>query len=175
MVHHLFSLVSLSYTMLSGEVQVYSYMVLISEITTPGINLRWYYLISSKSKKSNFFYLLIYFILFFTMKVPWHSWFETVKSVHYKWSCDISYLAGKSIYLEPLHKLKATFLWEEIYFLGSLWLFHCFHFWSKLESISLYSFAGCQTNLVLIHIRPCLRALPSGNYSFQNNSFFFKR
>ncbi|PON52081.1 TRAM/LAG1/CLN8 domain containing protein [Parasponia andersonii] len=41
-VHHLLSIVSLAYAMLTGEVQLYTYMVLISETTTPGINLRWY-------------------------------------------------------------------------------------------------------------------------------------
>lgn len=41
-VHHLLSVVSLAYAMLTGEVQLYTYMVLISETTTPGINLRWY-------------------------------------------------------------------------------------------------------------------------------------
>ncbi|KAI4305971.1 hypothetical protein L6164_029293 [Bauhinia variegata] len=41
-VHHLLSLVAVAYAMLSGEGQLYTYMVLISETTTPGINLRWY-------------------------------------------------------------------------------------------------------------------------------------
>ncbi|XP_062105700.1 uncharacterized protein LOC133817253 [Humulus lupulus] len=41
-VHHLLSVVSVAYTMLTGEAQLYTYMVLISETTTPGINLRWY-------------------------------------------------------------------------------------------------------------------------------------
>lgn len=41
-IHHLFSLVAVAYSMLSGEGQLYTYMVLISETTTPGINLRWY-------------------------------------------------------------------------------------------------------------------------------------
>ncbi|PNX88094.1 transmembrane protein 56-B-like, partial [Trifolium pratense] len=41
-VHHLLSLVAVAYSMLSGEGQLYTYMVLISETTTPGINLRWY-------------------------------------------------------------------------------------------------------------------------------------
>lgn len=41
-VHHLLSIVSLAYAMLTGDVQLYTYMVLISETTTPGINLRWY-------------------------------------------------------------------------------------------------------------------------------------
>ncbi|CAK8565404.1 unnamed protein product [Lathyrus sativus] len=41
-VHHMFSLVAVAYSMLSGEGQLYTYMVLISETTTPGVNLRWY-------------------------------------------------------------------------------------------------------------------------------------
>lgn len=40
--HHLLSVSALAYAMLSGEGQLYTYMVLISETTTPGINLRWF-------------------------------------------------------------------------------------------------------------------------------------
>jgi hypothetical protein len=40
-IHHVLSLVSVVYAMLSGEGQLYAFMVLISETTTPGINLRW--------------------------------------------------------------------------------------------------------------------------------------
>ncbi|VAH80201.1 unnamed protein product [Triticum turgidum subsp. durum] len=40
--HHFLSLVSIVYSVNSGEGQLYTYMVLISEGTTPGINLRWY-------------------------------------------------------------------------------------------------------------------------------------
>ncbi|OEL32547.1 hypothetical protein BAE44_0006435 [Dichanthelium oligosanthes] len=40
--HHTLSLVAIVYTMLSGEGQFYTYMVLISETTTPEINLRWF-------------------------------------------------------------------------------------------------------------------------------------
>ncbi|RWW25012.1 hypothetical protein BHE74_00008981 [Ensete ventricosum] len=42
--HHLLSATAISYAMLSGEGQLYTYMVLISEATTPGINLRWYFI-----------------------------------------------------------------------------------------------------------------------------------
>lgn len=41
-VHHLLSMLSVIYAMLTGEGQIYTYMVLISEATTPTINLRWY-------------------------------------------------------------------------------------------------------------------------------------
>ncbi|KAG9132194.1 hypothetical protein Leryth_017055 [Lithospermum erythrorhizon] len=41
-VHHLLSMVAIAYAMLAGEGQLYTYMVLISETTTPSVNLRWY-------------------------------------------------------------------------------------------------------------------------------------
>ncbi|KAH7661055.1 TRAM/LAG1/CLN8 homology domain-containing protein [Dioscorea alata] len=41
-IHHLLSLIAVSYAMLSGEGQLYTFMVLLSETTTPGINLRWF-------------------------------------------------------------------------------------------------------------------------------------
>lgn len=41
-IHHLLSLIAVSYAMLSGEGQLYTFMVLLSETTTPGINLRWW-------------------------------------------------------------------------------------------------------------------------------------
>ncbi|CAI9754479.1 unnamed protein product [Fraxinus pennsylvanica] len=41
-IHHLLSLTGVTYAMLTGEAQVYTFMVLISEATTPVINLRWY-------------------------------------------------------------------------------------------------------------------------------------
>ncbi|KAH9706003.1 TLC domain-containing protein [Citrus sinensis] len=41
-IHHLLSIAATACAMLTGEAQFYTYMVLISETTTPGINLRWY-------------------------------------------------------------------------------------------------------------------------------------
>ncbi|CAH8346092.1 unnamed protein product [Eruca vesicaria subsp. sativa] len=40
--HHSLSGVAVAYSLFSGEAQLYTYMVLISELTTPSINLRWY-------------------------------------------------------------------------------------------------------------------------------------
>ncbi|KAK8959710.1 hypothetical protein KSP40_PGU019729 [Platanthera guangdongensis] len=51
-VHHILSLCAISYAMLTGEGQLYTYMVMISETTTPGINLRWY-LDTAGMKRSN--------------------------------------------------------------------------------------------------------------------------
>uniref|UniRef100_A0A5B7BRC0 Putative transmembrane protein 56-like n=1 Tax=Davidia involucrata TaxID=16924 RepID=A0A5B7BRC0_DAVIN len=41
-VHHSLSGISVAYSMLTGEGQLYIFMVLISEVTTPEINMRWY-------------------------------------------------------------------------------------------------------------------------------------
>ncbi|CAH9097720.1 unnamed protein product [Cuscuta europaea] len=41
-VHHALSGIAVAYSMFTGEGQLYTFMVLISEITTPEINLRWY-------------------------------------------------------------------------------------------------------------------------------------
>ncbi|BBH01271.1 TRAM, LAG1 and CLN8 lipid-sensing domain containing protein [Prunus dulcis] len=40
--HHSLSGIAVAYSMFSGEGQLYTYMILISEITTPEINMRWY-------------------------------------------------------------------------------------------------------------------------------------
>ncbi|PIA37768.1 hypothetical protein AQUCO_03000356v1 [Aquilegia coerulea] len=65
--HHLLSIVSVAYSMLSGEGQLYTYMVLISETTTPGINLRWY-LDTAGLKRSNA-YLINGVVIFFAWLV----------------------------------------------------------------------------------------------------------
>lgn len=41
-VHHTLSGIAVAYSMFTGEGQFYTFMVLISELTTPEINLRWY-------------------------------------------------------------------------------------------------------------------------------------
>lgn len=41
-VHHFFSSAGVMYSILTGEGQIFAYLNLIYEATTPGINLRWY-------------------------------------------------------------------------------------------------------------------------------------
>ncbi|KDP33102.1 hypothetical protein JCGZ_13546 [Jatropha curcas] len=41
-IHHSLSAIAVAYSMFSGEGQLYTYMCLISEVTTPEINMRWY-------------------------------------------------------------------------------------------------------------------------------------
>eukprot|EP00249_Psilotum_nudum_P010174 c22381_g3_i1 orf=463-1269(+) len=40
--HHLLSVISLALSLYSGHAQIYIYIVLFSEITTPFVNMRWY-------------------------------------------------------------------------------------------------------------------------------------
>ncbi|KZV16629.1 hypothetical protein F511_12085 [Dorcoceras hygrometricum] len=55
-IHHLLSVIGVSYAMLTGEAQVYAYMILISEATTPWINLRWY--LDEAGMKNSHLYLM---------------------------------------------------------------------------------------------------------------------
>ncbi|KAJ3670051.1 hypothetical protein LUZ60_010375 [Juncus effusus] len=54
--HHMLSIVSLAYAMLLREGQLFIYMTLISETTTPSINLRWY--LDTAGKKKSKVYLV---------------------------------------------------------------------------------------------------------------------
>ncbi|KAF3450154.1 hypothetical protein FNV43_RR06234 [Rhamnella rubrinervis] len=62
-VHHSLSAIAVAYSMLSGEGQLYTYMVLISEITTPEINMRWY--LDTAGMKRSAAYLINGVVIFF--------------------------------------------------------------------------------------------------------------
>lgn len=66
-VHHLLSMVAVTYAILTGEGQLYVYMVLVSEATTPGINLRWY--LDAAGLKKSKAYLLNGFMMVFAWLV----------------------------------------------------------------------------------------------------------
>ncbi|OVA12389.1 TRAM/LAG1/CLN8 homology domain [Macleaya cordata] len=65
--HHLLSLIAVAYSLVSGEGQLYTYMVLISETTTPGINLRWY--LDTAGMKRSTAYLINGVVIFLTWLV----------------------------------------------------------------------------------------------------------
>ncbi|KAK9223429.1 hypothetical protein WN944_011872 [Citrus x changshan-huyou] len=62
-VHHSLSGIAVAYSMFSGEGQLYTYMVLISEVTTPEINMRWY--LDTAGMKRSTTYLVNGVIIFF--------------------------------------------------------------------------------------------------------------
>ncbi|XP_047318653.1 TLC domain-containing protein 4-B-like [Impatiens glandulifera] len=64
-VHHLLSLAAVTYAVWTGVGQVYTFMVLISETTTPSINLRWYLDVAGLKKST------IYLINGFIMILAW--------------------------------------------------------------------------------------------------------
>ncbi|KAL6554436.1 hypothetical protein OROMI_020109 [Orobanche minor] len=90
-IHHLFSLVAVSYAMLTGEVQFYTYVVLISEATTPWINIRWY-LDAAGMKRSGAYivngiviflsWLVARILLFIYMFCHVYLYYDQVKQVH---------------------------------------------------------------------------------------------
>eukprot|EP00249_Psilotum_nudum_P010192 c22392_g1_i2 orf=349-1155(-) len=61
--HHLLSAASLALSLYSGHAQIYIYIVLFSEITTPFVNLRWY--LSVSGLKNSKLYIINGVLLFF--------------------------------------------------------------------------------------------------------------
>ncbi|KAL6992011.1 hypothetical protein U1Q18_010124 [Sarracenia purpurea var. burkii] len=66
-VHHSLSTIAVAYAMFTGEGHLYTFMVLISEVTTPEINMRWY-LDTCGLKRSNA-YLINGVVIFFAWLV----------------------------------------------------------------------------------------------------------
>ncbi|CAM8927173.1 hypothetical protein QQ045_023752 [Rhodiola kirilowii] len=66
-IHHSLSGIAVAYAMFTGEGQLYTYMVLISEVTTPEINMRWYLDISGMKRSGA--YLLNGIVIFFAWLV----------------------------------------------------------------------------------------------------------
>ncbi|KAL0442353.1 UNVERIFIED_CONTAM: TLC domain-containing protein 4 B [Sesamum latifolium] len=62
-VHHSLSGIAVAYSMFTGEGQLYTFMVLISEVTTPEINMRWYLDMAGLKKSSA--YLINGVMIFF--------------------------------------------------------------------------------------------------------------
>ncbi|KAG4181857.1 hypothetical protein ERO13_A09G008300v2 [Gossypium hirsutum] len=90
-IHHFLSLTAVAYSMMTGEGQLYTFMVLISETTTPGINLRWYF--DTAGMKRSRAYLINGVVIFVTWLVArillfmylfYHVYlhFDQVKLVH---------------------------------------------------------------------------------------------
>ncbi|GJR39293.1 transmembrane protein 56-B-like protein [Tanacetum coccineum] len=66
-VHHTLSAIAVGYSMYTGEGQLYTFMVLISELTTPEINLRWY--LDTAGLKKSSAYLINGVVIFFAWMV----------------------------------------------------------------------------------------------------------
>lgn len=62
-IHHSLSGMAVAYSMFSGEGQLYTFMILISEITTPEINMRWY--LDTAGMKRSYAYLINGVLIFF--------------------------------------------------------------------------------------------------------------
>ncbi|XP_057812131.1 uncharacterized protein LOC131026309 [Salvia miltiorrhiza] len=65
--HHSISAIAVAYAMYMGEGQLYTFMVLISEITTPWINIRWYLDVSGLKRSTA--YLINGVVIFFSWLV----------------------------------------------------------------------------------------------------------
>ncbi|GAY33719.1 hypothetical protein CUMW_007720 [Citrus unshiu] len=85
-VHHSLSGIAVAYSMFSGEGQLYTYMVLISEVTTPEINMRWFldtagmkrstaYLVNGIARILLFVYMFYHVYLHYDQKFSLLSFF----------------------------------------------------------------------------------------------------
>ncbi|KAL7131262.1 hypothetical protein ABFS83_13G186800 [Erythranthe nasuta] len=66
-VHHSLSAIAVAYSMLTGEGQLYTFMVLISEVTTPEINMRWFLDVAGLKRSTA--YLINGVVIFFAWLV----------------------------------------------------------------------------------------------------------
>ncbi|KAM3284513.1 TLC domain-containing protein 4-B [Capsicum chacoense] len=66
-VHHSLSAIAVAYSMYTGEGQLYTFMVLISEVTTPEINMRWF--LDTAGLKRSSAYLINGVVIFFAWLV----------------------------------------------------------------------------------------------------------
>ncbi|KAG8387136.1 hypothetical protein BUALT_Bualt03G0221900 [Buddleja alternifolia] len=71
-IHHLLSLMGVVYPMLTGEGQLYTFMLLLSEATTPSINLRWYLDVAGM-KKSRAYIVngVVIFLAWLVARILW--------------------------------------------------------------------------------------------------------
>lgn len=96
-IHHTLSGIAVAYSMYTGEGQLYTYMVLISEVTTPEINMRW--LVFETSSGIFYKFSFSFNLVLALLKVPWHFWYEAIKCISFEWHRHIFCVAGESMIL----------------------------------------------------------------------------
>ncbi|KAG2318423.1 hypothetical protein Bca52824_011636 [Brassica carinata] len=95
--HHCLSGVAVAYSLFSGEAQLYTYMVLISEVTTPEINLRWYLDISGlKRSKAYLINGVAIFLAWLTARILLFIYMFYHVYIHYDQVLLGDVAAGKS-------------------------------------------------------------------------------
>ncbi|CAN0913089.1 TLC domain-containing protein 4-B [Linum grandiflorum] len=109
-VHHCLSAIAVAYSMLSGEGQLYTYMCLISEVTTPEINMRWYLDISGMKRSTTYlvngvliflFWLIARVLLFFYIFYHINMHFDQV--VQMRWfGCLVAMMVPSTLFIMNL-------------------------------------------------------------------------
>ncbi|XP_047939596.1 TLC domain-containing protein 4-B-like isoform X2 [Salvia hispanica] len=118
-VHHLLSLGSVVYAMLTGEAQIYTYMVLMSEATTPSINLRWY-LDAAGMKRSKVYTIngVLIFLAWLVARILlfiylfWHSF------VYYDQARQMHKIGAVMVHVVPLVLSVMNLYWFSKIFRG---------------------------------------------------------
>lgn len=111
-VHHLLSMVSVLYAMLTGEGQVYTFMVLLSEVTTPAVNLRWY-LDAAGMKKSKLYVIngLMMFLTWLVARIVLFMYLFYHISAHYDQVVQLHKLGYLLVMVVPSVLSIMNFLW----------------------------------------------------------------
>ncbi|CAN1327689.1 TLC domain-containing protein 4 [Linum perenne] len=109
-VHHCLSAIAVAYSMLSGEGQLYTYMCLISEVTTPEINMRWYLDISGMKRSNAYlvngvliflFWLIARVLLFFYIFYHINMHFDQI--VQMRWfGCLVVMMVPSALFIMNL-------------------------------------------------------------------------
>lgn len=111
-VHHFISAIAVAYSMFSGEGQLYTYMCLISEITTPEINLRWY-LDTAGMKKSTAYLVngVVIFLAWLVARILWFMYMFYHIFVHYYEVIQMRFVGRAIVFVVPVVLFILNLMW----------------------------------------------------------------
>ncbi|KAJ6410583.1 hypothetical protein OIU84_007348 [Salix udensis] len=111
-IHHSLSTIAVAYSMLSGEMQLYTYMCLISEVTTPEINMRWY--LDTTGHKRSAAYLingLAIFLAWLVARILLFLYMFRHIYLHYDQIIQMSLLGCLLVFLVPAVLFIMNVIW----------------------------------------------------------------
>ncbi|MCO5567086.1 hypothetical protein L7F22_020771 [Adiantum nelumboides] len=123
--HHLLSIISLALSLYSGQAHIYLYLVLLSEVTTPFVNLRWY--LSMAGMKDSRVYVYNGILLFFAWlfaRVLLFIYFFTHIYLHYDQVQQIFPLGFYFLFIAPPGLALMNIVWLYKILRGLLRMLH---------------------------------------------------
>ncbi|KAM1004324.1 hypothetical protein ACFX13_004600 [Malus domestica] len=110
--HHSLSGIAVAYSMFSGEGQLYTYMILISEITTPEINMRWY-LDTAGLKRSSAYLLngIVIFLLWLAARILLFGYMFYHVYLHYDMIIQMHIFGYLLVFIVPTVLAVMNLMW----------------------------------------------------------------